>query len=178
MGRINTVPRGLQGFLGNTNFGDNPSELARETQATIDLNKFLQVDKMRSYISAAVAVAAGNSNVDRIVVPENQLWFLLHVGMYCERTSSSGTGQVTGLVRLDNYPSYEDGGDAGHFISIAGFDFTTWNNNGYDCEALWLPEPFPMPAGVGLSWYIGDMNDPANDDFSCRGSAFFYVVNT
>lgn len=176
MGRINTVPRGLQSFLGNSNFGDNPAEMSGVAAPTVAIDRFLEVDQTRSYVSAAVLVAAGNAQVDRIVVPDNELWWVLHTGFFASRTAGAGTGQIEAISRVDNYPGIETGGSPGQFVTIGHFPMITWNNGGFAGGSVWLPKPFPIPAGCGLSWYVGDMNDPANDDFTCRGSAFFYVT--
>ena len=180
MGRINTVPKGLQAYLGNTNFGDNPTELGAVAAAIVDLDKFLRADKMRAYVSPVLAgVSVGRTQVARIEVPENELWFLTSVGFTGARSAGTGTGTVTLAARLDGYPGSEfPGTAAGEFMTLyqTPSEQNAFGGSGFIGFAEWLPQPLPLPAGVGISWWFGSNFDTTNDQYDCRGECFYYAV--
>lgn len=77
MSKINRPPIGLQYALGNTNFGDNPSELSGVTAPVMDLWPFLGVELIDfEYNNTTVTSTA---NRVEITCPENELWFVTHL---------------------------------------------------------------------------------------------------
>lgn len=77
MGRINQVPRGLQFLLGNTNFGDNPSELNDITGPTLEQFPFL-AQTLMDYTKNARQITQRGDFLE-IVVPEGEAWMPINM---------------------------------------------------------------------------------------------------
>ena len=88
MSKINTLPKGLQQFLGNTHQGVNPSELSQTVQPQVDLQPFWSADKLKWFSNAVTVTTPGNGNI--VVVPQGELWSpVVH------------SGRITGLTPAD-----------------------------------------------------------------------------
>lgn len=72
MSKINTTPRGLQEFAGNTAQGQNPDELSRIVGPNVDIVPYWSVDKTKA-ISATGAVTGSGFGVT-IPVPTSEIW--------------------------------------------------------------------------------------------------------
>ena len=77
MGRINTPPVGLQSLLGNTNFGDNPSDLSEVVAPTLEFFAFMAQQKV--HFERNAGSLAGQGFATQIVIPDGEIWALLGV---------------------------------------------------------------------------------------------------
>jgi hypothetical protein len=177
MSRINTVPRGLQSFLGNTNMGDNPTEMSPVAAPVVDLDGWLRIDKMRSYVSAGTVMLT-IGDVVSLTVPDNKLYMVQQISFHAERSAGSGTGTVRLLAKVEDYPSYTGGGDPGGPIVLAYGEPDTFNTGSYGGLVEWLPQPFPVPAGAKITWTVSSMSDPTNDDFTVKAGMFYFELDT
>lgn len=83
MSKVNTLPKGLQEFLGNTSQGVNPSDLSGTVSPGIDLYPFWSADKIRNVVSnanigavgqfAALQVPAGESRIPIAISADIQI---------------------------------------------------------------------------------------------------------
>lgn len=153
MSRINTVPKGLQSFLGNTNFGDNPSELSEVAAPVVQLNPFLQVDQMRARSSAAITTVNSPGNaIEQFAVPQNKIWFVLGFGIKClPAVAVANFGQH---VDIYNYPQGE-GADAIEPIMAAEFhNMNATVANRFWGQTQWLPAPLPVPGDCTIRYFF------------------------
>ena len=182
MSRINTVPRGLQSFLGNTNMGDNPSELSPVAAGVVNLERFLAIDRMRSISSGGTVIPAGSGRADvfSITVPDNKLWMLVHVGMHIDKAGGGGQGFLRTHVKLTNYPAYEGAGNPGGQIVLAscGSNDQVSNPSRDIGWAETFPNPIPLPAGVTLTWRAGDNFDSVNDSWTVVACGLYFELDT
>lgn len=79
MSKINTLPKGLQEFLGNTSQGQNPSELNQEVRPIIDLFSFWAVDKTK-HTTKTQAITQSGIQIFLGPVPVGETWVPLHMG--------------------------------------------------------------------------------------------------
>ena len=89
MGRINTVPGGLQSLLGSTNFGDNPSDLAVVTAPVLEQFPFLAQQKV--YFARNVATLASRGSAVQVTVEEGEIWKPIAVQMSLNGNINIGT---------------------------------------------------------------------------------------
>lgn len=166
MGRITAVPFGLQSLLGNTAFGDNPSELSPETESVLEQFPFLAQSKMDFVTDSSAVNSVGDNTI--IAIPEGEFWIPINMAWFLSFTEV-GTQHS---VRMDlfNVPRQVfsgsvthilDGGDIATSIAIGG-----QASRGYKFNDLFLlshPVQFraviqnylPTPAVTdGLNLYV------------------------
>jgi hypothetical protein len=177
MSRINTVPRGLQSFLGNTNMGDNPSELSQVTAPVVNLSEWLRIDRMRAFSSAGTIVLAPPTDIVSLTVPDNKLWFLVNAGLWIERTTGTGNGTFASHIVLTGYPSYSGAGAPGSEVALFQFN-RTFSTQGEMADAAQFATPIPLPAGVTITWRAGINSDSTNDTYNCKGTMLYFEVDT
>lgn len=164
MSRINTVPKGLQAFLGNSNFGDNPSELSPVAAPTIDISDFLKVDQMRVYISGLILQNTPPIALDSLTVPDNELWFLAGVGVRGSASVANVSANVS--FRVKQYPAHPDSTIGAEALLLElNNNYIGTSNDKYTMQ--WLPQPFPVPSACELYWYFDEESSaPVNWDWT------------
>lgn len=93
MTAINTVPKGLQAYLGNTSQGVNPSELLPGVRPSLDLTPYWNVDKQQMARWSGTVIGAYNNTQTQI--PEGEMW-LVHAAS-CS-LALNAVGDVGGTV--------------------------------------------------------------------------------
>jgi len=78
MSKINTLPKGLQSFLGNTSQGVNPSDLSPGVDPSFDMYPFWASDKIKGAFVNANTVGVIGQNLN-LAVPEGEVWQLIAV---------------------------------------------------------------------------------------------------
>ena len=98
MGRINTLPYGLQSLLGNTNFGDNPSDLSQVTAPVIGLDHNFEAFR----IDYARNTGSINSSGDFVatVIPAGEAWIPIAI-------APTLNGEVAGDIAKINVEIWE-----------------------------------------------------------------------
>lgn len=174
MSRINTVPRGLQAFLGNTNFGDNPSEMHRIASGTVELSRFLITDKVRTWASAPSAVNAGGTIFATQTVPLNECWFVLGGGFRAVNTVGVGLSNACISINATNYAAHDTSPVGPNQIPMLNWPYF-YATNLQNAEGVrgmeWFPEPFPIPSGVQIDWICDSIS--AGDAFNMEGYLWF-----
>jgi hypothetical protein len=92
MSKINTVPKGLQEFLGNTSQGVNPSELSNQVLPSFDMFKFWALDKTEYLVEQATAVATFQATFRQ--VPEGEIWIPLNLSYEITLSVAAETAQI------------------------------------------------------------------------------------
>lgn len=173
MSRINTVPKGLQSFLGNTNFGDNPSEMSEVAAPIVDLNPFLQVDQVRAYESAVITQNAPPVLINSLTVPENELWFILAaaVSVNCVNATQQSFGSS---LRLRFYPNNPNSA-ANPQVPLLQLNGTSELMNREIFIVDHPPQPFPVPGSCAVDW-VFDTEEAAGDSWDWRTYLWYYAL--
>ena len=155
MSRINRPPIGLQYVMGNTNFGDNPSELSGITAPVVDLMPFFGVELIDfEYNSANVSSGAGAT---RIEVPENELWLVKQiVGFIASAPTPGDTASISLFLEnpIRKNPLIAPAID----YCLAVGETCTFATIPDDCGcAVQFPELLPVPSGVTIKARPGNM---------------------
>lgn len=139
MSKINTVPRGLQGYLGNTAQGINPDELARVVQSQVDLSPFYNVDRMR--IATATVTGTTPEGGAIVRVPTGEIWQPIMMSSYAK------TFTVGDVARL----SCEIWSPASNRVQIAVSDQITIGDvlDTVSAQYVWS-YPMYFPSGWGF----------------------------
>lgn len=140
MSRVNQPPIGLQDFLGNQNFGENPNTLSSTLLPSVDLTPFLGSQQLsfarNSGSRSGVGVAVSQT------VPQGEAWFMLSVAVN-QNTSVTAGAQCVGIT-LTNVP-----GLPGISIKLATSQYVSIGVNEF-VPAVWQP-PIPVMFEAGTT---------------------------
>jgi hypothetical protein len=133
MSKINRLPRGFQDFLGNTNFGDNPSTLESSVRATVDISPFYAPDEWKVGSEAEQTVNAAGLIIE-YEVPEGRIWFLQNVGAGVRRLAGAATDVFAFSYVLSGFPLGSV--SASVPVYVAGFNDIVIANAGGNARAV------------------------------------------
>lgn len=151
MGRINQVPRGLQFLLGNTNFGDNPSELNDITGPTLEQFPFLG----QTLLDFRKENATINSRGDliSIEVPEGEMWMPLAMSWLVPGVNEVGT-QISVRLELRDINRQTLNASSIHNVSMSAVR-TSIQVGEFLGDDFQFNDRFLVPSGVVFSARIG-----------------------
>lgn len=93
MSVINTVPKGLQEFLGNTSQGRNPSNILADVRPTLDMAPYWDVDKIKFYTQSGAVLASYNNQAK--AVPDGEVWIPLAISCNIDFASATDEAAIT-----------------------------------------------------------------------------------
>lgn len=134
MSTINRVPWGLQDVLGNTNFGDNPSVLAKTTVPTYRIDRHLKFELLTNAVASG-ALTNTTDTID-ITVPDGEVWELIQVSSRVSGVATTELYQLTILLTALN--SSND-----HFVATTRKTDSTQIGS----AAIWNPPDQPLIGG-------------------------------
>ena len=113
MSKVNTPPIGLQTLLGSQSFGENPDELLKEIRGAVDLQPYLQYNKITCRNSLGARATPGLMSSISFSNP----WMPLLVSQ--RMVGAAGGGDIAMALRLTNLPNQVNQ------IFLAGQDIAT-----------------------------------------------------
>lgn len=146
MSRINRPPNGLQQLLGSQNFGDNPNELEKSVQPTLDMFGFYGAGLLRQE-NAGVIQAAPAGPVTGFEF--KQYSAIVSASFHIDQTSG-GSGNVAlgiGLTEVaGEYPNEHN--------LIVATNPSNYINNSYPTAAVKFDRPLIVEPGI---WIFGHL---------------------
>lgn len=172
MSRINRVPRGFQAFLGNTNFGDNPSELAPEVRATVDISEFYAPDAFNVGSSGNNVVNASGSVVTWDV-PPGEIWFLWGGGFAVSQQSGSIGDEIVLQLQVTGMPLGSTAAVVPIYLGGAKASRPALGGSpGF--ESFTLPRLFPVASGSVIECVAGSLS--AGSSWNVRPQYFYFPL--
>lgn len=147
MSKINSLPSGLQEFLGNTSQGVNPSELSNVVTPTFDISDFWKVPKTK-VIRIAINFTAVYTN-GSFTVPNNEIWMLVSVSGNVNILTTESAQLVISLT--------EQGGLNRQVIAQSDYRVAGATSETVAAHAV-LPPGFMVSAGQSLYCTANMMN--------------------
>lgn len=169
MGRINTVPVGLQSLMGNTNFGNNPSELAEISAPTIDLAPFLGAYKVGYARNAASLNSTGPTGTG-VEVPEGKVWIPIATTVYINGFDAAG--DIINLwAELREAPGLPTAAPRFAFLQTGRITA----NAVFDVHAItytWPRWGVMLQGGTKMNMYVGNIT--TSGTISCEIGCMYY----
>ena len=168
MSAINRPPLGLQGLLGSKNFGDNPSELARTVQPTLDMLPFMGGTTLRGNRISGGRTTLGL--IAQLPVPSDEVWAM--IALSCGRAAgfTGGGGSIKVALSIDNTA----GPFSGHTQFISESPEETVAGTEWFTHSLMFPTPLWLEPNTDLSAYF-TVNTLVNPD-SMTLFALYYAM--
>ncbi len=187
--RINRLPKGLQDFLGNSNFGNNPSDLSAIVSPTLDMSPFYAAETIAVY-KGGQKIVSTEGDIDLVDVPPGYVWLVTGVGcsIRLSATARPAAGAEPSLdigFRVENWPQRSSAGVGAQNLPVAHVISadTLWKSGNTGQNSYFntfLPNLFPVLSDTDLIFNVGNLtvNAANSEEFRITPHIWYYPLRT